>query len=188
MPTRPRVHFPVIPPHDVSARSIHTPFTPATSVGLSIELKIPTTRPAKCNTNIQGGTKNREWKRCQTPIKLAATLLCETHGTLLTHTAVNGWLPSSTNLYAPSHHHHHNRSTALFPGLPGWAGTRRELLDFMVQGKINRGKQTDHLVGRHSIRTNQCPPPPYPIFYGPNALPATQPTVSKHSRQLAHSD
>ena len=25
-----------------------------------------------------------------------------------------------------------------FPGPPGWAGTRRELLDFMVQGKINR--------------------------------------------------
>ena len=30
----------------------------------------------------------------------------------------------------------------------------------MVQGKINRGRHTDHLAGRHSIRTNQCPPPP----------------------------
>jgi len=55
---------------------------------------------------------------------------------------------------------HHNRFTALFPGPPGWAGARRELLDFMVQGKINRGKHTDHPAGRHSIQTNQCPPPP----------------------------
>jgi len=49
-----------------------------------------------------------------------------------------------------------------FPGPPGWAGARRELLDFMVQGKINRGRHTDHPAGCHSIWTNQCPPPPYP--------------------------
>jgi len=30
---------------------------------------------------------------------------------------------------------HHNHFTALFPALPGLAGARRELLDFMVQGK-----------------------------------------------------
>ena len=32
--------------------------------------------------------------------------------------------------------YHHNRFTALFPGPPGWAGARRELLDFMVQGRL----------------------------------------------------
>jgi len=56
--------------------------------------------------------------------------------------------------------HIHKRFTALFPGPPG---ARRELLDFMVQGKINRGRQRDHQAGRHSIWTNQCPPPPSPI-------------------------
>ena len=56
--------------------------------------------------------------------------------------------------------YHHNHFAALFPGPPGWAGARRELLDFMVQGKINRGRHTDHPAGRHSIRTNQRPPPP----------------------------
>jgi len=61
--------------------------------------------------------------------------------------------------------HHHYRFTALFPGSPGWAGARRELLDFMVQGKINRGRHTDHPAGRHSIRTNRCPPPPSPHFF-----------------------
>ena len=35
---------------------------------------------------------------------------------------------------------------------------------YMVQGKINRGRHTDHPAGCHSIRTNQCPPPPSPIF------------------------
>jgi len=80
---------------------------------------------------------------------------------------------------------HHNRFTALFQGASGWAGARRQLLDFMVQGEINRGRHTDHPAGRHSIRTNQCPPPPSPIFfYGPDALPAAQPTASKHWRQL----
>jgi len=76
---------------------------------------------------------------------------------------------------------HHNRLTALFPGPPGWAGAGRELLDFIVQGKFSRGRHTDHPAGYHSIRTNQCPPPPSPsLFYRPDALPATQPTVSKH--------
>ena len=57
---------------------------------------------------------------------------------------------------------HHKRFTALFPGPPSWAGARRELLDFMLQGKINRGRHTDHPAGSYSIRTNQCPPPPPP--------------------------
>jgi len=55
----------------------------------------------------------------------------------------------------------HNRFTALFPGPPS---ARRELLDFMVQGKINRGRHTDHPTGHRSIRTNQCPPPPFQIL------------------------
>jgi len=63
-------------------------------------------------------------------------------------------------MYSIRSTHTHNRFTTLFLGPPGWAGARRELLDFMVQGKINRGRHTDHLAGRQSIRTNHCPPPP----------------------------
>jgi len=60
----------------------------------------------------------------------------------------------------------HKRFTALFLGPPGWAGTRRELLDLnMVQGESNRGRHADHPAGRHSIRTKQCPPPPSPHFF-----------------------
>ena len=43
-----------------------------------------------------------------------------------------------------------------------------------------RGRHTGHPAGRHSIRTMQCPPPPSPMIYRPDALPAAQPTMSKH--------
>ena len=75
---------------------------------------------------------------------------------------------------------YHNRFMAFFPGPPRWAGARKELLDFIVQGKINRGRHTDYPAGCHSIWTNQCPPPPTcPIYYRPDALPVAQPTVAK---------
>jgi len=54
-----------------------------------------------------------------------------------------------------THTHPHNHLTALLPGPPGWTSARRELLDFMVQGKINRGRHTDHPAGCHSIQTKQ---------------------------------
>jgi len=40
----------------------------------------------------------------------------------------------------------------------------------MVQGKINRGRHTDHLAGCHSIWTNQCPPPPSTITSNPTQM------------------
>jgi len=33
-----------------------------------------------------------------------------------------------------------------------------------MQGKINRGRHTDHPAGRNSIPTNHCPPPPSFLF------------------------
>jgi len=76
------------------------------------------------------------------------------------------------------HHTHHNHFMALFPGPPGWAGARRELLDFMVQAKINRGRYNDHPAGRHSIRTNQCPPPPSSQYILQAGCPSCRPTNS----------
>jgi len=54
-------------------------------------------------------------------------------------------------------------TTVLWPFFqdhPGEPVPEQKLLDFMVQGKINRGRHTDHPAGRHSIWTNQCAPPP----------------------------
>jgi len=47
---------------------------------------------------------------------------------------------SIAHTHTHTHTHTHNRFMGLFPGPPGWAGARRELLDFMVQGKINRDR------------------------------------------------
>jgi len=61
-----------------------------------------------------------------------------------------------------------------FPGPLGWAGARRELLDFMVQGKINRGRHSDHPDGRHSIWTKQCASPNFFTGRMPLLLPNQQ--------------
>jgi len=66
-----------------------------------------------------------------------------------------------------------------FSGTTRVSRCQKRTSGLMVQGKINRGRHTDYPAGHHSIRTNQCPPPPSPhIFYRPDALPAAQPTAS----------
>jgi len=56
-------------------------------------------------------------------------------------------------VYQNNNHHHHHHHHVLQPFF--WMRrARRELLDFMVQGKINRGRHTNHPTGRHSIQTN----------------------------------
>jgi len=63
------------------------------------------------------------------------------------------------------------------------------IMDFMVQGKINRGRHTNHPAGRHSIRTTSANLHDPSIFTGQmHAIPAAQPTAWKHRRQLVHSD
>jgi len=73
---------------------------------------------------------------------------------------------------------------ALFPGPPRWAGARRELRDFMVQGEINKGRHTVHPARRHSIRTNQCPPPPSPHIFLLAGCPSCRPTNSVKALRL----
>ena len=62
---------------------------------------------------------------------------------------------------------------------------RKRTSGFMVQRKINRGRHTDHPAGRHSIRTNQCPPPPSPIFFTGRMpfLPSNQQRQSTEGNQ-----
>jgi len=55
----------------------------------------------------------------------------------------------------------------------------------MLQGKINRGRHTDHPAGRHSTRTNQCPPPPSPIFLQAGC-PSCRPTNSVKALKATH--
>jgi len=100
------------------------------------------------------------------------------------HSWVTDWQTDhATASVTITHLHTHNRFTALFPGPPGWAGGRRELLDFMVQGKINRGRHTDHPAGRHSSRTNQCPPPPSPPIFFAGQMPFLPPNQQRQSTE-----
>jgi len=56
-------------------------------------------------------------------------------------------------------HHYPTITTVLRPFIPGqprWAGASRQLpLDFMVLGRITRGRHTNNPGGHHSFRTNQ---------------------------------
>ena len=80
------------------------------------------------------------------------------------------------------HTHTHTRLTALFPGLPRWAGTRN--LDFT---EARDSEWQWHQLGRMQVCTslqtdNHASTPPL-SFYRPDALPAAQPIESKHWRQ-----
>jgi len=68
--------------------------------------------------------------------------------------------------------HTHNRFTALFLGLPGWAGARRHLLlDFMVQGKTTEADTPTIWLGATPSGLISNLHPSSPIFT-PDALPA----------------
>ena len=71
-------------------------------------------------------------------------------------------------------HHHHNRFTAFFRDHPGEPAPEENFWTLWCKGRLTEAdSHTDHLAGRHSIQTSQCPPPPSPIsfFYRPNAFP-----------------
>jgi len=102
---------------------------------------------------------------------------------LFRSTVLSSWFPSQQHVHVKLVNklpHTHTHTT--LPGPPGWASARREFLDFMVQGKINRGRHTDHLAGHHSIWTNQCPPPPTPHFFT-GRMPFLSPNQQRRSTE-----
>ena len=87
-----------------------------------------------------------------------------------------------------THTHTHTHTHKLFLGPPGWELVSEEnFWTLWCKGILTEADtQTIRLgatpSGLSSAHRN------HPIFYRPDALPASQPTVSKHWRQLAHSD
>jgi len=76
----------------------------------------------------------------------------------------------------------HTHLTALFPGLPGWAGTRK-----VNQSGFYWSKRQWVAVASAgpmqvctSLQTGNHASTPPLSFYRPDALPATQPTASRH--------
>ena len=79
-------------------------------------------------------------------------------------------------------HTHTHPFNSLFPGLPGWACTRKvtPVWIFVKQETVS-GSGISWAVCKSAPRSRQIttPAPHYSVFYRPDALPAAQPTASK---------
>ena len=83
------------------------------------------------------------------------------------------------------HTHTHTRLTALCPGLPRWAGTRKvKPIWILLEQEIVSGSGISWAVCKSAPHSRQIttPAPHHSVFYRPDALPAAQPTASKHWR------
>ena len=89
------------------------------------------------------------------------------------------------HLFHITHTHTHIRLTALCPGLPGWAGTRKvKPIWILLKQEAVSGSGICWAICKSAPRSRQItmPAPHHSVFYRPDALPATQPTASKHWR------
>ena len=78
----------------------------------------------------------------------------------------------------------------LCPGLSGCAGTRKvKPIWILLKQETVSGSGIHWAICRSAPRSTQItmPAPHCSVFYSPDALPATQPTVSKHWRQILFS-
>jgi len=83
------------------------------------------------------------------------------------------------------HTHTHTHLMALFPGLPGWADTRKKKpIWILLKQETVSGSGISWAICKSAPRSRQITTPAahHSVFYRPDALPATQPTVSKHWR------
>ena len=81
--------------------------------------------------------------------------------------------------------HTHNRLMALSPGLPGWASTRKvKPIWILLKQETVSGVGISWAICKSAPRSRQIttPAPHHCFFYRPDALPAAQPTASKHWR------
>ena len=79
--------------------------------------------------------------------------------------------------------HTHTRLTALFLGLHGWAGTRKAKPNWiLLKQETVSGSGISWAICKSAPRSRQIttPVPYHSVFYRPDALPAAQPTASKH--------
>ena len=84
-------------------------------------------------------------------------------------------------------HKHTHRLTALCPGLPGWAGTRKvKPIWIFLKQQTASGSGNSWDIRKSAPRSRQItmPAPHCSVFYRLDALPAAQPTVSKHWSKL----
>jgi len=91
-----------------------------------------------------------------------------------------------TSRYLQLRTHTNTCLSALCPGLPRWAGTRKvKPIWILLKQETVSGSGITLAACKPAVRStdNHASVPPL-SFYRPDALPAAQPTVSKHWRQL----
>ena len=74
---------------------------------------------------------------------------------------------------------------ALFPGLPRWAGTGKvKPIWILLKQETLSGSSISWAICKSAPSSRQItmPAPHHSVFYRPDALPAAQPTASKHWR------
>ena len=79
--------------------------------------------------------------------------------------------------------HTRTRLAALFPGLPRWAGTRKvKPIWILLKQETVSGSGISWAICKSSPCSRQITMPAahHSVFYRPDALPAAQPTASKH--------
>ena len=79
--------------------------------------------------------------------------------------------------------HTHTRLTALCPGLPRWAGARKvKRIWILLEQETMSGSGISWAIciSTHRSRQITTPAPHHSVFYRLDALPAAQPTASKH--------
>ena len=85
---------------------------------------------------------------------------------------------------------HTHTFNGLFPGLPRWAGTRKvKPIWILLKQETVSGSAISWAICKSASRSRQITMPvPHhsKFFYRPDALPATQPTASKHWRIWQH--
>ena len=91
--------------------------------------------------------------------------------------------------YIDTHQFTHTSLTALCLGLPGWAGTRKVKPNWiLLKQETVSGSGISWAICKSAPCSRQItmPAPHHSVFYRPDALPATQPTASKHWRHYIH--
>ena len=84
--------------------------------------------------------------------------------------------------------HTHTRLTALCPGLPGWASSRKVIpIWILLKQETVSGSGISWAICKSAPRSRQItmPAPHHSVFYRLDALPAVQPTASKYWRHKA---
>ena len=107
-----------------------------------------------------------------------------TAGKTHTHTQKKSptWLVK-TNSLTHARTHTHTRLTALLPGLPGWAGTRKvKPIWILLKQETVSGSGISWAICKSAPRSRQITTPAthHSVFHRPDTLSAAQPTASKH--------